>query len=45
MLEAIKYSEVMPSAKSAEEVKEVYLSYPNYAENLKKYGVFVFRFK
>lgn len=43
MLEKIKYNMVMPSAKSVEEVKKAYLSYPNYAENLKKYGVFAFK--
>jgi len=42
MLETLSVSDVMPNAETKEELLEAYDSYPNYKENMEKYGIFGF---
>jgi ASC-1-like (ASCH) protein len=42
IFEQIPYKNIMPSVESADELKGIYLSYPEYDKSIEKFGMFAF---
>ena len=45
MVKEINFKKVMPSVKSAAEMKKIYASYPDYEQKIKEHGLLGFKLK